>query len=151
MARSYTPTAMYRYGAMQKAGGAGVQSGIALGPELVPSAPEFDASEWTINAWTIVSGDANAGVTSTNLVQLPVTPFTDGTVYRIEFSLDNNIGFGELTVACGNNDGTTYTTATGPGTYTEDLAYGTTTDEGVVFKGSSLLCSLTSVSVKEVL
>ena len=55
MARSYTPTAMYRYGAMQKAGGAGSISGD---PRADASTGELLAFEGYTEPSTLVTGDA---------------------------------------------------------------------------------------------
>ena len=102
MARSYTPTAMYRYGAMQKAGGAGSPAG-GLGPELVND-PGFDnGADWS-DPTKIIGSQLNTTGIATPLVQAVAETITAGKKYfcTLEISVDAGtvcvVAFGGQTV-----------------------------------------------------
>ena len=128
---------------MQKAGGAGVQSGIS---NLVVSSPKFVTGEWTYNTgWSTDETTASGGITDTNLVHIIGSPLTAGTFYTIEFAIIR--GLGSVRLFCGTTAGAIYSVS--DPAVSVSLEYAAGGEDSIYFDGTGFAGSLYNISLTE--
>lgn len=118
------------------------------GPELVVNGGFDTATDWTGANWTISGGTANAATAATIRVFINTTGGAAeiGATYRFIFTI-TSFTSGSITPIIG---GTTGTTRTAAGTYTEDIV-ATTTNQPTLRAANNTTASCDNVSVKKVL
>lgn len=136
---------MYRYGAMQKAGGAGSPSALNLGPELIDDTGFDVPTAWNTPAAIIGSQLDTTGLAAPVTEALPFAA-TIGTTYYFEIDVAVDAG----TVCIAAVGGTTiWTIGDGTGLITgTKIAIGNNGFSVTVFGTTSIF---NSISVKEVL
>ena len=163
MARSYTPTAMYRYGAMQKAGGAGVRP---YGPELLddpnflldatpgsPGIPGWSVSEGTPGNCFISGGVFECtGSNISNYGEQDRSDLVQGTSYRVVINVVSLAGGATAAVSWGS--GVLFTPTTNIGETIFDITMPANGEDVLlyVYSGSGIgTVVMTSLSIKEIL
>lgn len=145
MARSYTPTAMYRYGAMQKAGGAGSPSGVSYGPELIDD-PGFDTpTDWDTPGAITGSQLVVTGLAATVNEVVPIVADT-GKTYRVQLQPTVDAG-----VICNVTFGNSAIWTLGDGLGAVDTIINPASTAGFIVNPLASTAAFSSASIKEVL
>jgi len=109
--------------------------------ELVPNGTFTDATNWTLNAWTVGAGVASLAAAATSNLVSSLTAVS-GYAYEVTYTMTAR-STGGVTVSFGGDTGTARNAV---GTYTETLIATTTT--ALTFAGGAFTGSIDNVSVR---